>query len=71
MLSDLPSFVLMPGYFVKRVGNGLGGVRKDTYLLSGGIFMKNVDAAENVAGATDPALSIYRLKFSNGTRAML
>ncbi len=71
MLSDLPSFVVMPGYFVKRIGNGLGGVRKDTYLLAGGVFVRNVDASENVAGATDPAVSLYRLKFSNGSRASL
>lgn len=71
MLSDLPSFVLMPGYFVKRVGNGLGTVRKDTYLLSGGVFAKAVDASENVAGGTDPAVSLWRLKFSNAARASL
>lgn len=71
MLQDLPSFVLMPGYFVKRVGNGLGGVRKDTYLLTGGVFVKAVDASENVAGGTDPAIALYRLKFSNGQRAAL
>lgn len=71
MLADLPAFVLMPGYFVKRIGNGIGGVRKDTYLLSGGVFTKGVEAAENVDGATDPAISIYTLKFGNGTRASL
>lgn len=71
MLADLPSFPLMPGYFVKRIGNGIGGVRRDTYLLSGGVFVKNVDAAENVEGATDPAISLYRLKFGNGQRASL
>lgn len=71
MLSDLPSFLLMPGYFVKRVGNGLGSIRKDTYLLTGGVFVKGVDAMENVAGGTDPAVALYRLKFSNGARAAL
>lgn len=71
MLSDISAFVLMPGYFVKRIGNGLGGVRKDTYLLAGGVFVRNVDATSNVAGATDPAVSLYRLKFANATRASL
>lgn len=71
MITDLPSFVLMPGYFVKRIGDGIGGVRRDTYLLSGGVFVKGVEAAENVEGATDPAISIFPLKFSNATRAAL
>lgn len=71
MLSDLPAFVVMPGYFVKRIGNGLGGVRRDTYLLAGGVFVRNVDATENVSGSTDPAVSVYRLKFANGSRAQL
>ncbi len=71
MLGDLPSFVVMPGYLVKRVGNGIGGVRRDTYLLSGGIFVRNVDAVENVAGGTDAAVAVYRLKFANGSRAAL
>lgn len=71
MLADLPAFVLMPGYFVKRIGNGIGGIRQDTYLLSGGVFVKGVEAAENVEGATDPAISVFPLKFSNATRAAL
>lgn len=71
MLSDLPSFVLMPGYFVKRIGNGIGGVRRDTYLLSGGVFTKGIDAAENVDGQTDPAISMFTLKFGNAQRAAL
>lgn len=71
MLNDFPSFVLMPGYFVKRVGNGIGGVRRDTYLLSGGVFVKAVDASENVEGQTDPAISVYTIRFSNSTRAAL
>lgn len=71
MIQDLPSFVIMPGYFVKRIGDGLGGIRKDTYLLTGGVFKRMVDASENVGGATEPAVSMYRLQFSNGQRAAL
>lgn len=69
MIADLPSFVLMPGYFVKRIGDGNGGVTSDTYLMNGGVFTKGVDAAENVEGATDPAVSLYRFKFTNSDRA--
>lgn len=71
MIADLPSFVLMPGYFVKRIGDGsgAGGIVSDTYLMNGGVFTKGVDASENVEGATDPAVAVYRLKFTNSDRA--
>lgn len=69
MRADLPSFELMDGYFVKRIGDGNGNVTFDTYLLAGGVFSKLPEAAENTEGATDPALAIYRLKFANSKRA--
>lgn len=69
MRADLPSFSLLPGYFVKRIGDGKGNVTFDTYLLSGGVFTKIPEASENTEGATDPALAIYRLKFANAKRA--
>lgn len=69
MRADLPSFSLLPGYFVKRIGDGKGNVTFDTYLLSGGVFTKIPEAAENTEGATDPALSIWRLKYANAKRA--
>lgn len=69
MRADLPSFQLLEGYFVKRIGDGKGNITFDTYLLSGGVFTKIPEAAENTEGATDPALAIYRLKYSNAKRA--
>lgn len=69
MEQDLPTFPLMDGYFVKRVGDGQGGVTRDTYLGKGGVFVKKVDVSENVQGATDPAVSLYRLKFAQFDRA--
>lgn len=69
MTQDLPTFTVMSGYFVKRVGDGKGNVTQDTYITSGGVFQKKVDVAENVEGATDPAVSVYRIKFSNSDRA--
>ncbi len=69
--ADLPSFELMDGYFVKRIGDGQGNVTYDTYILAGGVFTKIPEAAENVEGATDPALAIYKMKFANAKRANL
>ena len=70
-LRDLPSFELMDGYFVKRVGDGSGGILFDTHIMGGGVFGKMVEVAENVEGATDPALAVYHLKFGNTQRSNL
>ncbi len=68
---DLPSFPLMDGYLVKRIGDGSGRVTNDTYLLAAGVFTKIPEAAENTEGNTDPAQAIYHLKFANAKRASL
>lgn len=70
-LADLPSFPAMEGYFVKRIGDGAGGVQNDTYLGQFGLFTKIPDAAENVEGATDPAVVIHRITFGNVKRATM
>lgn len=67
--ADLPSFDLIDGYFVKRIGDGSGNVVNDSYILAGGVFTKIPEVAENTEGNTDPALAIYHLKFSNGKRS--
>lgn len=64
-------FVLLAGTFVKRVGNGLGFIQNDTYILSGGVFTRNVDASSNVEGNTDQAIAIYTLMFTNAPRQLL
>jgi hypothetical protein len=69
-LADLASFVLMSGEFVKKVGDGLGNVTSDTYILSGGIFVKKVDAKSNTEGDTEQSLSIYMMRFANAPRAI-
>ncbi len=71
MRQDLPSFELLDGYFVKRIGDGQGNITYDTYLLAGGVFTRLPEASENVEGATDPAIAIYRLTFANAKRANL
>jgi hypothetical protein len=69
--ANFAATVLLTGQFVKRVGNGLGGVMSDTYFTSGGIFSKAVNAQSNVEGDTEQSLAIYTLKFSNADRAQL
>jgi len=62
--------VLMFGEFVKRVGDGLGNVLQDTYILSGGILTTRVGAKSNVEGDTEQSVSVYNMKFSNAPRAL-
>jgi hypothetical protein len=71
MKKDFSRFILMTGEFIKRVGDGTGSVSNDTYLTTGGIFNKNVDAKNNVEGDTEQSVSIYTLRFSNGDRSIM
>lgn len=67
---NFASFILMIGEFVKRVGDGLGVVASDTYINSGGVFTKGVEAKSNVEGDTEQSVSIYHIKFSNSPRVI-
>lgn len=64
--------VLVIGEFVKKIGDGSGqaGIKSDTYLVTGGIFMKRVGAKSNVEGDTTQSVSEYKLKFSNAPRTI-
>ena len=70
-LQDFAAFVLMTGQFVKRVGDGQGNIQNDTYLLAGGVFVKQPEAKSNAEGDTEQSLTIWHLKFSNVGRAQL
>lgn len=70
MKANFATFILLPAQITKVVGNGLGFTNKDTYILSGGIFVRQVDALSNVEGNTDQSISVYTLRFSNSTRAI-
>lgn len=62
--------VLMSGTFIKKIGDGLGNITSDTYVLGGGIFSKQVEGKTNVEGETEQSVAIYTLKFSNAPRAL-
>ena len=67
---DFASTPLLGGSFVKRMGDGEGAVRNDTYTLSGGMVMKRVDGKENSDGDIEQAVSIYTMKFAQGIRSI-
>ena len=70
MKSDFPSFDLITGSFIKKVGDGNGNVTNDEYSLEGGVFKINVGAKENVEGDTESSVAVYTIQFATGNRAM-
>lgn len=70
MERDFAAFTTLTGEIVKRIGDGDGNVSNDTYTLSGGVFKQSIDVTSDVEGDTEQAISLYRLKFTNGARAI-
>ena len=68
MEADLPSFTLLTGSIVKRIGDGISGVTEDTYALSGGSFSKRVETTSNVEGDIEQGVSVYNIRFTNSSR---
>lgn len=68
--SNFAGIVLMNGEFIKKIGDGAGVISSDTYIMSGGIFTKMIEAKSNVEGDTEQSVSVYTLKFSNAPRVL-
>lgn len=62
--------VLMIGQFIKKIGDGQGNIASDTYILSGGIFSKQIEGKNNVEGEAEQSVAMYTLKFSNAPRVI-
>ncbi len=62
--------VLLVGQFIKKLGDGLGNITSDTYIMSGGIFTKIPEVKTNVEGETEQSVAMYTLKFSNSPRTL-
>jgi hypothetical protein len=62
--------VLLIGQFIKKIGDGAGKITSDTYILSGGIFTKQVEGKTNVEGQPEQSVATYYMKFSNSPRAL-
>jgi hypothetical protein len=61
-------YVLLSGEFIKRAGDGKGGIANIVYNLSNGLITKYPSTKENVNGDTESALSIYQFTFSRVDR---
>lgn len=67
---NFAGFVLMSGEFIKKVGDGAGNITNDTYIMSGGVFVRKIDAKSNAEGDTEQSVSIYQLTFANAPRTL-
>lgn len=68
--SNFAGFPLMIGQFIKKLGDGAGNITNDTYIMSGGVFTKQVEAKTNVEGESEQSVAIYTLKYSNSPRVI-
>jgi len=69
-INDPPTFILIAGEFIKRVGDGAGNITADIYTMKGGVVQKIPGGKENVEGDTEQSLSIYVIVFANTDRVM-
>ena len=67
---DFSRFVLLEGELVKRVGDGQGNITNVTYLVTGGVFTKNVETKSNSDGDTEQSVAVYTIAFGNNTRTL-
>lgn len=68
--ANFAGFPLMIGQFIKKIGDGAGNVTSDTYILSGGVFVKEPEAKSNTEGDVEQSIAIWMLKFSNAPRTI-
>lgn len=68
--NNFAGFVLLQGVLVKKIGDGSGNIANDIYIMSGGIFAKQIEAKINVEGDEQQSISEYMIKFSNAPRSL-
>lgn len=66
--ANFAGFVLLIGEFIKQIGDGAGNIGNDTYLMSGGVFTKAIEAKSNVEGDTEQSIAVWTIRFSNTPR---
>lgn len=68
--SDPTGYILMSAELVKVIGDGKGAVTRDTYVLTGGVISKPVEAVSNVEGDIEQAMTVYSMQFAIAPRAI-
>lgn len=62
--------ILMIGEFIKKLGDGNGNITNDTYIMSGGVFTKQIEGKMNTDGDVEQSIAMYSLKFTNSPRVL-
>ena len=70
MQANFAGFALITGTFVKKTGDGAGNITPVTYVMSGGVVKKPVEAMENADGEVGQSVAEYHLIFSNAPKAI-
>jgi len=65
MDADFSGFNLLSGTFVKRVGNGRGGITTKVYECSGGVFKRRPNIKSNSEGDVTQSVVVWEIIFSN------
>ena len=68
--TDPVAFVTQSAELAKKIGDGAGKVKADTYLLTGGIPTKQVEMIVNTEGDTEQAISVYTWVFAGSDRSI-
>lgn len=69
-VANFSGTVLLTGSFIKKLGDGAGNIAGDTYIMSGGVFTKQIEAKTNTDGDTEQSIAIYTIKFTNSPRVI-
>lgn len=68
--NNFAGMVLLQGSFIKKIGDGLGNVTPDTYVMQNGFFLRGVDARDNASGESEQSVSVWRLQFTKAPRGI-
>ena len=69
-LHDPAAFVTYTGNFVKRIGDGSGGIASDNYIAAFGVPKKLPAIKENVSGDVSQAIAEHFITFGQAIRAI-
>lgn len=65
------AYVLLNGELTKVLGDGLGNLTSDTYILTGGVITKRIEAVVNVEGDVEQAIALYTMQFALAPRSII
>ena len=68
MKNNFAGFILLSGIFIKNVGDGFGNIKPLTYIMSGGVLIKNPMAQSVAEGTPEQSLVEWNLIFANNDR---